>query len=372
MLSSSQMRNSAPMCLSTDTNTTNESGDFEYLCSVQTYIDAFYHCRKNSLWKASTQRFEKDLLASALDIANTVKQNEYYPRPYQEFNLCERGKLRHIKAPVIRDRVFCHALCHGILLPRIKPYLIYDNSAALKGKGISFARKRILAHLHRYYREHGNKGYILQTDFSKFFDTINHKLLCGVLHKHTSANEVRIIITRIVDSFGKVGLGIGSELSQIAGILFPTPIDNFCKTVKACKYYARYMDDIYVIHHDKEFLKSLFKDMQAIAEHLQLRFNPKKCHINRLDHYFTFLKSIYHLTKTGKVIYKPSKACLKRERLKLKRFVRLVGIGKLKLTDVQNAYKAWRGNILRQYPNTSRSIINKFDNYFKQLFGVFA
>lgn len=359
------------MRLSTDTNAINESGDFKHLCSIQTYINAFKYCRKNALWKASTQRFEKDLLSSCLELANTVKSGNYYPKEYQEFDLCERGKPRHIKAPVVRDRAFCHALCQDVLLPKVVPYLIYDNSAAIKKRGISFARKRLLTHLHKYFRQTGsNQGYILQTDFSKFFDTINHELLIKELSKFTNSKEVQIIIQRIVESFGEVGLGIGSELSQVAGILFPSRIDHYCKTVKQCKYYARYMDDIYVIHQDKNFLKALFNDMQFLASKLDLKFNPKKCHINKLSKNFVFLKSVYQLTNTGKVLYKPCKSCLKRERLKLKRIAHLYHIGKLSLDDIKNAYKSWRGNIIRQYPRASRSIIFKFDKQFTSLFGV--
>lgn len=370
MLSTNTLKNSAPIDLVTTNDFYPEGGDFEYLCRVSTYVKAFYHCRKNSLWKSSTQRFEKDILACCLKIAETVKQGKYYPKTYQEFNLFERGKPRHIKAPLIEDRVFVHALVQDILLPRIRPHLIYDNSAALKQRGISFARKRLLAHLHRYYKETGsNKGYILQTDFSKFFDSINHDLLCKQLCKYTTDTRVQTIIRRIVDSFGEAGLGIGSELSQTAGILFPSKIDNYCKIVKSCKYYARYMDDIYVIHQSKVFLQELFKELQAIANELKLKFNPKKCHINRLDKVFTYLKSIYHFTITGAVICRPSKSCLRRERLKLKHFVRLLNYKKLTLSDIQNTYKSWRGNIIRQYPKTARAIVRVFDKQFTNLFG---
>mgnify|MGYP003293648958 CR=1 FL=1 len=43
------------------------------------------------------------------------------------------------------------------------------------------------------------------------------------------------------------GLGIGAQLSQCAGIWFPTSFDNYCKNKLGIKCYGRYMDDFYII-----------------------------------------------------------------------------------------------------------------------------
>lgn len=349
----------------------NNQGSFKILTSPQTYLKAFKYCRKDSIWKASVQLFERDRLKECVRLANEVKAGFYKSRPYLEFNIYERGKPRHIKAPTIRDRVFCHVLCNEILLPRIMPKLIYDNSAAIKNRGVSFARKRLLTHLHRYYTEHkSNEGYILQTDFSSFFNSIDHELLYQEFCKFVPEPEIRNLIKDLIDTFGgDVGIGIGSELSQVAGVMFPARIDNYCKIVRQCKYYARYMDDIYVIHQDKEFLQSLFKDMQAIAEHLKLKFNPKKCHINKINKSFCYLKGDYRLTETGKVLYSPYRSSLIRERRKLKRMHHLYKSGALSLKDVENAYKSWRGTISTQYSHMSKTTLSNFDKLYRKLYG---
>ena len=46
-------------------------------------------------------------------------------------------------------------------------------------------------------------------------------------------------------------------------------IDNYCKIVKCMKYYGRYMDDIYIIHEDKEYLKGLLNDIQGTGTYQQ-------------------------------------------------------------------------------------------------------
>ncbi len=324
---------------------------------LQIYLDAFEACKKNSIWKSSVQLFNRDKLQECTRLANDVANGTYKITRYKEFDICERGKKRHIKAPAIRDRVLCHVLCQNILLPRILPTLIYDNSASIKGKGISFARRRILAHLHRYYASHGNAGYILQTDFSSFFDSIPHDLLFEAFKQFVPEPNIQALIHTIIASYGKngVGVGIGSELSQIAGLLYPSPVDTYCKTICQCKYYARYMDDIYIIHPDKTFLQDVFKRMQKTAEALRLAFNPKKCHIARIDKGFTYLKGNYRLTETGKVLCSPHRKTLTRERHRLKRMPK---------EALLEAYKAWRGNILRQFPTMPYQTLQNFDRLY--------
>lgn len=359
------------MYSSTDANTTNDTGAFEHLCQAQTYLDAFKHCRKESIWKATTQKFEENLLVECCNLASSIRNHTYTPDPYLEFDICERGKPRHIKAPTIRDRVFMHALCQDILNPRIVPKLIYDNSAAIQDRGISFARKRVLTHLHRYYnRYHTNEGYVLQTDFSSFFNSIDHELLYQLFCKFVPEPEIRTLIRQVIDGFsGTTGIGIGSELSQVAGIMFPSGIDHYCTTVCGCGFYARYMDDIYVMHPSLDYLHQVFDGMQKIASILKLSFNPRKCRFSKLSHGFTYLKGQYRLSDTGKVYYKPNRTSLTRERRKLKHQLRKCKAQKLPLSDIIVSYKSWQGNIIRQYPNTSSNTLQSFDDLFKRLFG---
>ena len=73
------------------------------------------------------------------------------------------------------DKTVNHLLCDKILSPAISPFLIHDNGASQRRKGVIFSRKRIETHLHRYYREHKtNEGYILLMDFSRYYESIPH------------------------------------------------------------------------------------------------------------------------------------------------------------------------------------------------------
>ena len=80
------------------------------------------------------------------------------------------------------DKTVNHLLCDEVLSPAISPFLIHDNGASQKNKGVAFSRKRLETHLHRYYREHkSNDGYILLMDFSGYYASIPHKKCLQVI-----------------------------------------------------------------------------------------------------------------------------------------------------------------------------------------------
>ena len=87
-------------------------------------------------------------------------------------------------------------------------------------------------------------------------------------------------------------------------IAYPIPIDNYIKIVKGVKFYGRYMDDSYVIHRDKEFLKGLLIEIVEIAHDLGITVNLRKTRICKLSEMWRFLQIQYSLTDTGRVIHK--------------------------------------------------------------------
>ena len=321
--------------------------DFEKLCDLDNLYNSFQKCKKGTDWKASVQYYESNLIKNICILRKSLISGTYRQKPFFEFTLKERGKTRHIKAMNINDRVLQRNLCDNVLNPALQKYLIYDNGASIKGKGIEFSRKRLKIHLGRYYRKHGNKGYVLLVDFSKYFDNIQHDVLCRKIAEKIKDERINSLTSYLISTFGERGVGIGSQLSQTAGIFYPTELDNFCKIVKSCKYYGRYMDDSYIIHNSKDFLKNLLKEYRVIAGKLGIIINEKKTQIVRLEKGFTFLKMRYLISDTGKITVKPCKKSITRERRKLKKLYGLVLKKRMKITQIKEQYKSWRGNIIR-------------------------
>lgn len=341
---------------------------FDELIDLNNLYDAFNKCKKGVDWKYSTQKFESNILFELSELQKNLLQMEYKPLQFTEFDVMERGKSRHIRSPQIRDRVLQRAMCDYVLEPALSKYLIYDNGACLTGKGVEFSRKRLSKHLHNYYLKYGNEGYILVCDFSKFFDSIPHDKLIEMVGKHIEDKKFMDVFSMIIKSYGTtegVGLGIGAQISQICGVFYPTLIDNYIKIVKGCKYYGRHMDDFYIIHKDKEFLKELLDEIIKIANELGLVLNKKKTQICKINKGFIFLKQHIFMTKNGRIIRTAYKKNVTHQRHKMRKFKEKLSKNEMSINDIKQQYKSWRGG-LEKY-NTYQTL-KSTDKLFKVLF----
>lgn len=344
-------------------DTANNASLFDRLLDMNNLFEAFKRCRKQTYWKHSVQAYESNLLFNLCALRKSLIDGTYRQKPFVEFDLNERGKIRHIKAMHISDRVLQRALCDYVLEPCMRKYLIYDNGASLKGKGIDFTKRRLVAHLCKYYQKHGNHGYILLCDISKYFDSIPHDRLVALFRKYIKDEKVMVLVSYIISMFGgDAGVGIGVQLAQIAGVSYLKTVDNYVKIVRGCKYYGRYMDDFYIIHNDKQFLKDLLVEIDGILTGLGLTLNRRKTHIYRIDKGFIFLKLKTRITSTGKVVRIPCRKNIIREKRKLRKLKRK-GV---EFRDVYTSYLSFRGNI-RRY--NSYRIVNSLDRYFSSIYG---
>ena len=101
------------------------------------------------------------------------------------------------------------------------------------------------------------------------------------------------------------------------------------------------MDDGVVLHNDKKYLKELWDKCQVICEKLGLSFNAKKTKIVKVSRGFVFLKTKYQVTKDGKILRRPHRSGIVRNRRRLKRFAHLVKIRKMSLDDVYNSFQSY-------------------------------
>jgi hypothetical protein len=207
--------------------------------------------------------------------------------------------------------------------------------------------RRLVCHLQRHYRKYGTEGYILLYDFSKFFDNVSHELVKAVLHRRFSDKRILALTEHFIDAFGDIGMGLGSQISQVLALTSANRLDHYVKEMLHIEGYGRYMDDGYMIHPSKEYLQMCLTHIKAICQELGITLNEKKTQIVKLSHGFSWLKIRVFLTGSGYVVRKIYKRSVTKMRQKLKKLNRKLGAGRLTFEDIWTTWQSWRSYALR-------------------------
>lgn len=390
---------------------------FQRFCSFDALYEASYRICRNVRWKDSTIVFEESRIETILQTEADLRLNEYLQLVFSCFSIIERGKPRDIRACHINDRLVQNSLCEEVLLPDLTPKFVYDNCATLKGKGIDFALKRVKKHLQEAHKEYGlgNDFFGLRIDIRKYFDSIDHESLKKLARKVIDDDNVYELTSYLIDTFAykltkdktpipekkyfiskrgqyievhvtnfKHGrkyyeceaksLGLGSQTSQLFALLTLNEVDHFIKEVLHIKYYGRYMDDLYLIHNNSQYLMECKIQIEAKLAEIGLEMNQKKTTITRIHPIgkdkvrkapFKYLKWNFYLTGTNHIIQIPFKKKIVHQRQKLKKTHALWVKGKITNEEIQQSYQGWRAHIKK---GTCYYIIQNMDNYFRSLF----
>jgi hypothetical protein len=310
-----------------------------------------------------------NLLPNITETVQKLNNGENVSCGFVEFTLNERGKTRHIKSVHISERVVQKCLCDQALVPILSRPLIYDNGASLKNKGLHFSVRRLIAHITKYYQKYKtNEGYCLQIDFSKYFDSVRHDILFRLFREHIKDQRILKLLYEFINPFGDgISLGLGSQVSQISAIFYANKLDHFIKEKLRIKYYGRYMDDLYIIHPSKRYLKKCLDEIKKVcAAELAITVNMKKTKITKLKDKIHFFMCVYSLDPKGRVIRRANPESRKRMRRKLIKFKRLVSAGHMTIYDVYTAYQSWRGNYRRRFD--AYHTIRRMDALYNELF----
>lgn len=353
-----------------------EALTLETVADLNNLYRASKQAAKGVNWKASVQNYQIHTLRNISKAHEDLLAGRDICRGFINFDLYERGKLRHISAVHFSERVIQKSLAQNALVPAISPGLVHSNTANLKGRGTDYAIQLMKLQLARHWRKHGADGYILQVDFSDYFASIPHGPAKQLITDNVTDPRVVELAHHLVDVQGEVGLGLGSEPNQILAVALPSQIDHFVIEMLGVEAYGRYMDDSYCIHTDKEWLHIVQELIEWKCSQIGIKVNKKKTRIVKLSHGFTFLKKKFHYTETGRIIVRPSREAITRQRRKLKKLKALYDRGEIEYEQVLQAYQAWRGGYVgskkRKGSNhvrldAQRSVEN-MDALFRKLF----
>ncbi|MDN0064880.1 RNA-directed DNA polymerase [Collinsella ihumii] len=317
-------------------------------------------------WKASVQRYMGRVMPNIMRSRRDLLTGADFRRGFIEFDLFERGKLRHICSVHFSERVIQKSLSRHALAPAIWPTLTEGCAANVKGRGTEYAIKRMKRQLVAHRRKHGTEGYILQVDFSDYFANIDHDVCKRIIDRTIDDERIKKIMSDQIDAHGARGLGLGSEPNQILAVALPSPIDHLMLSLPGIIASGRYMDDSYCIALDKQTLWGALSRIEAICADLGIIINRKKTRVVKLSRGFVFLKKRFSYGEGGKVVVRPCRSSVTRQRRKLKKQAALVSQSVMTIEQVRQSYQSWRGGMKRI---DAYETVRRMDALYKQLFG---
>ena len=293
-------------------------------------------CAKGTLWKSAAMKFDRYRAVNCIRLRESLLSGKYRRQPPVRFTLCERGKVRHIVGPRYKDRVIQRCLCDGFIVPMLSRSLVYSNSASLKGKGTSFARRHfeqdMLAALARF----GPDARVFQYDVKNYFGSIPsvraHAVLTRIILRPYSGLPESGSISRLLDiaalySRESAFLTLGNQVNQLAAIAYLNGMDHAFHERLGQGGAGRYMDDGYIFC-SREDLPSIRRLFLASLESFGLQPNAKVCFSSRLNRELTFLK-IRFSCPDGSPCRRLARVTLIRYRRHLKSLYASVSSGKL-------------------------------------------
>ena len=241
---------------------------YEKIYDYENLRRAHQNARRNKTWYKEVKMVDSNLDYYLGHIQELLKRKTYQTSEYEIFITNDTGKEREIyKLPYFPDRIV-----HWAIIQVVEPIFLKRlngcTHSAIPNRGIHSAFEQ----LDNYMRSdvEGTK-YCLKLDVKKFYPSVDHTLLKKMYRTMFKDSNLLWLLDEIINSTdGSKGVPIGNYLSQYSGNLFLSKFDRWLKEELRVKYYIRYMDDIVILHDDKQYLHDLFKKIVTYLKELNL------------------------------------------------------------------------------------------------------
>ena len=282
------------------------------------YIDARRHKRSRAYQRA----FEADMDARLDALADALYARRYVPQPSSCFIVFD-PKQREVFAAEFSDRVV-HHLYYNYVAEMMERTFIADSYSCIPHRGTHYGIHRLEQHIRRASLGYSRPCYVLKGDIQGYFIHIERKRLLEITlrlidtmathyrSRHTHErwsdcrdidflkylSEVIIMLDPTADcrrlcsaddwrglpdskslfcSPEGCGLPIGNLTSQLFSNVYLGEFDQFAKRDLRCRHYGRYVDDFYVVSHDKAWLEGLVPKFERYLDIvLGLHLSPAK------------------------------------------------------------------------------------------------
>lgn len=243
---------------------------------------AFWKASKGKRAKAEVSRFRADLDSRLRCLREQLLAASVPWGPYRRFMIFD-PKERIICAAPFRDRVAHHAIIN-VIEPYFESYQIHDSYACRRGKGLDAALARAVDFCRAGH-------WYLKMDVRKYFDSIDHDVLKGLLRRRFKDALLLRLLEGIIESYATApgqGVPIGNLTSQFFANHYLGLLDHYVKEALRCRRYVRYMDDFVLWSSEKDRLRHLRRETATFLRN-SLHLELKPVCLNACSRGMTFL-----------------------------------------------------------------------------------
>jgi retron-type reverse transcriptase len=324
---------------------------FDDVTSFENLLRAAEKAQKGKRFTPATALFNLNLENELLRLQEELQTQTYRPGRYKEFYIND-PKPRMISAAPYRDRVVHHALCN-VIEPIFERTFICDSYACRKGKGTHAGVDRLT----RFMQSH---KYALKCDIRKYFPSIDHEILKGLMRRKIGCARTLWLIDLIIDGSNpqeevtdyfpgddlltptqrRKGIPIGNQTSQFFANVYLNRFDHFVKEELGCRCYVRYVDDFVTLGNDKGWLWDVRAAMdEYLRTRLRLRLHPRKQWVFPVSEGVDFLG--YRAFPTHRFLRRTNGVRFAR---RLRRMQKQYRRGTIELTKVGQRIASWIGH----------------------------
>ncbi len=326
---------------------------FQEICKYETLYKAYQKARRGKNGIVEILKFAYNLEEELFKLQYELKNEIYKTGKYRNFTIFE-PKERKISALPFRDRVVHHAIC-SVIEPIFEKKFIYDSYACRKGKGTLAGVNRT----QKFVRKVKNSYYVLKCDVSKYFSSVNHKILKRIVREKIADKELLRLLDDIIDSVDS-GIPIGNLTSQLFANIYLNKLDEYIKYNLKIKYYLRYMDDFIILHESKQELYNLKQKIKVFFVSMKLTLHSKKANIFPVRLGIDFLG--YVIFDNYKLMRKNTiKRFLKNVKIKIKQY----DLGFMEFNKLMESFNSWESYM--SYGDSYALKKDLYQEYFKNV-----
>lgn len=306
---------------------------YEKIISIENLILADSKARKGKTNSYGVRYHDKNRERNIFELNKKLKEKTFKTSKYDIFKIYEPKEREIFRLPYYPDRIVHHAIMN-ILEPIWGSIFIKDTYSCIKGRGIHAAVKKV-----KKAMKDKDSIYCLKIDIRKFYPSIDHNILKGIIRKKIKCKDTLLLLDEIIDSAD--GVPIGNYVSQYFANLFLAYFDHWIKEVKNIKYYVRYADDMVFFGREKSMLHELLYDIKGYMNALNLEVKKN---------YQIFPISTNSFDKKGRgvdflgyVFYKKETRMRKTIKNNLKKTAKKIENKKITKKDIRHRLCSWIG-----------------------------